>query len=535
MSVGMMLSLLTSDESNGSFLTSSSPTNATFQLSFPSLHVPDVNFSQANEVPMTSLIPTFMNGAYSHESKQLGLLQERAKLLEGQVMKLSIENTTLKMAFQCLAGAVGLCDLDPSQVDGTAFLQASTSPKPKLEPAPATPTNYLLVRFWDREDWDKYLESPEGQTSKRGTMGFLEDKDSNPPSREMAKAIRKLLRGGWVELVYKDLAPLSWGKLSASARQFIHNLMESSFPDFKLANNGWKLDYLASTTYPAWRKGTLDDNRKWKPKKGKGLKTEDDDNDNEDDSMDEVGMKRKALVIKSEAGPGKRLKVSARGAYSGRRPDTVPLNSFSLPPRSSTPVPSFESSDGTADDSESPSSSDVPCDMQRDPDGVTSSVISIDPLAVLALAASKARGTPPIPALDHPQESSSSSSGSIETPLKATPNLELEHAILLAAMSVSPSMPATVNNSVGASASKSTKGGGKAKMQPGPAKNGRNLCAHRWRKQVQSSGSMEEFQNYYNGLTSVQRIMMQAYDNEAIALAASNTWDTKIICNGALH
>ncbi|KAI5995916.1 hypothetical protein EDD15DRAFT_2420965 [Pisolithus albus] len=515
MSVGMMSSLLTSDESNGSFLTSSSPTNPTFQPSFPSLHVPDVNFSQANEVPMTSF-PTFMNGAYSHESKQLGLLQERAKLLEGQVMKLSIENTTLKTAFQCLAGAVGLRDLDPSQVDGTAFLQASTSPKPKPEPAPATPTNYPLVRFWDREDWDKYLESPEGQTSKRGTMGFLEDKDGNPPSREMAKAIRKLLHGGWVELVYKDLAPPSWGKLSASARQFIHNLMESSFPDFKLANNGWKLDYLASTTYPAWQKGTLDDNGKWKPKKGKGLKTEDDDNDNEDDSMDEVGMKRKALVIKSEAGPGKRLK----GEHT------------SPPPRSSTPVPSFESSDGTADDSESPSSSDVPCDMQRDPDGVTSSVVSIDPLAVLALAASKARGTPPIPALDHPQESSSSSSGSIETPLKATPNLELEHAILPAAMSVSPSMPATVNNSVGASASKSTKGGGKAKMRPGPAKNGRNLCAHRWCKQVQSSGSTEEFQNYYNGLTSAQRI---AYDNEAIALAASNTWDTKIICNGALH
>ncbi|KAI5994181.1 hypothetical protein EDD15DRAFT_2435236 [Pisolithus albus] len=360
-------------------------------------------------------------------------------------------------------------------------------------------------------------------------MGFLEDKDGNPPSRETAKAIRKLLRGGWVELVHKDVAPPSWGKLSASARRFIHNLMESSFPDFKLTNNGWKLDYLASTTYPAWRKGTLDDNGKWKQKKGKEVKIEDDDNDNDndDDSTDEVGMKRKPLAVKWEGGSGKRLK--GEHTEGGNQTPSRSTTSAS-PPRSSAPAPSFESSDSTADDSESPSS-DVPCDMQCDPDCVTSNVVSIDPLAILALAASKARDTPPIPALDHPQESSSSSSGSIETPLKTTPILELEHAILPAATSIS-SMPATVNNSVGVPTSKSTKGGGKAKMRPGPTKNGRNLCAHRWRKQVQSSGSTEEFQNYYNGLTSAQR---KAYDDEATALATTNNWDTKSICNGALY
>lgn len=319
---------------------------------------------------MTSF-PTFMNGAYSHESKQVTVLQ-------GHVMKLTVENNTLRMAFQYLASAVGLRDLDPCHVDSTTFPQASTSPKPKAEVAPPTPNDFPSIRFWDREDWEKYLESPEGQTSKRGTMGFLEDKDGNPPSRETAKAIRKLLRGGWVELVHRELAPPSWGRLSASARQFIHSLMESSYPDFKLANNGWKLDYLASTTYPAWRKGTLDDNGKWKQKKGKGLKIEDDDNDNEDDSTDEVGMKRKALVIKSEAGPGKRLKGEHTvGGDQTPSPSTASVQ----PPRSSTPATSFESSDGTADDSEGPSSSsDVLCDMQRDPDGITSNVVSIDPL-----------------------------------------------------------------------------------------------------------------------------------------------------------
>ncbi|KIM62273.1 hypothetical protein SCLCIDRAFT_120100, partial [Scleroderma citrinum Foug A] len=149
---------------------------------------------------------------------------------------------------------------------------------------------------------------------KRGTMGYLEDKDSKAPSVEKAKAICKLLHGGWVELVHWELAPPSWGRLSASARQFIHNLMESTFQDFKFANNGWKLNYLASTTYPAWWKGKLDENGRWKPKKGNDVKMEDNDDDgngdDEDDSTDEVGMKWKALAkFKSEGpGPEKRFK-----------------------------------------------------------------------------------------------------------------------------------------------------------------------------------------------------------------------------------
>ncbi|KAI6011870.1 hypothetical protein BKA83DRAFT_4131316 [Pisolithus microcarpus] len=121
--------------------------NTTFQPSFPLPQAPDVHFSQANEVLMTSF-PTFMNGAYSHESKQLSLLQEHAKLLEGQVMKLTIENTTLRTAFQCLAGAISLCNMDSCQVNGTTFPPASVSPKSKMELLPM-PTNYLSIQFWD--------------------------------------------------------------------------------------------------------------------------------------------------------------------------------------------------------------------------------------------------------------------------------------------------------------------------------------------------------------------------------------------------
>ncbi|KAI6011235.1 hypothetical protein BKA83DRAFT_4502797 [Pisolithus microcarpus] len=525
----IMSSLLTPNESNGLLLASSSPTSTTFQPSFPLPHVPDVNFSQGNEMAMTSF-PTFMNGAYGHESKQLSLLQECAKLLEGQIVKLTVENNTLKTAFQCLAGAVGLRDVDPCQVDGTTFPQATASLKSKVELAPPTPTDYPSIRFWDREDWDKYLESPEGQTSKRGTMGYLEDKDGNPPSRETAKAIRKLLRGGWVELVHRELAPPSWGRLSASARQFIHGLMESTYPHFKFANNGWKLDYLASNTYPAWRKGKLDDSGRWKQKKGKGVKMEeDDDNDEDDDSSDEIGRKRKAWAFKSEeAGPEKWFK----GNHEVEDDNTVSTSTTSLsPPASDTSASSFEPC--TEDVMIPPHPDSLCASTERDTDQHGgNAIIPIDPLAALALAASKVRDIPPLPLLDTSQESPSGCTSSNDATLNTKPILELQYAVLPAVTPTPSMIPAKVDSAPVVSANQSAKGGGKAKMRLGPAKNGRNLCAHRWRKQVQSSGSTEEFQKYYNGLTAAQRM---EYDNEAIALATSSTWDAKSICNGTLY
>ncbi|KAI5991400.1 hypothetical protein EDD15DRAFT_2197400 [Pisolithus albus] len=436
--------------------------------------------------------------------------------------------------------------------------------------------------------------------------------------------------------------------------------MESTYPHFKFANNGWKLDYLASNTYPAWRKGKLDDNSKWKQKKGKGCKVEEDDdnNNNNNNSSDEVGMKCKALALKlEESAPGKWFKERGTEQHG------------------------------------------------------SNAIIPIDPLAALALAASKARDIPLPPLSDTLQESRSSSMGSNDAMLNTNPILELQHAILPAAMPTPSTIPTKVDNapvvgrglppakpapatpnpapsgpkvdrttqhvthleaevaalqaeirslneklykyiasheaccqrndSSSTSSSEaatdhddnpptiepphppfellmqrpdgatvpdgnpppwltsvlsridlppsytgalyspglladylprgatdvlklhfcnsppfcltvtpdsfillspgplptglagySAKGGSKAKMRPGPAKNGRNLCAHRWCKQVQSSGSTEEFQKYYNSLTATQRM---EYDNEAIALATSSTWDTKSICNGTLY
>ncbi|KAI6094305.1 hypothetical protein EDD16DRAFT_1524376 [Pisolithus croceorrhizus] len=267
----------------------------------------DQNFTQANDMLMTSF-PTFMNGTYSHESKQINLLQvHKAPRRRGG------EAYSGKWYSQDSIPVFGRCCMDPCKVNGKSFSQA-VSLKAKEQLALLTPSNYPSVHFWDCKDWDKYLELPEGQTSKQGMMGYLEDRDGSPPSCKTAKAVCKT--------------------------------------------------HLQSS-------------------------------------------------------------------------------------------------------------------------------------ATLAVAASKAQDILSLPLLDTSQESLLSSRAN-----------EMH---------------------------KSTKGSGKMKMHPGLTKNGCNLCAHHWHKQVQSGRSTEEFQQYYNGLSAEQQKIMQAYDDEATALTTSNNWDTKNICNRTLH
>lgn len=69
------------------------------------------------------------------------------------------------------------------------------------------------------------------------------------------------------------------------------------------------------------------------------------------------------------------------------------------------------------------------------------------------------------------------------------------------------------------------------KMRPSPTKNGRNLCALRWLKQLKVVGTTEEFCAYYGNLTPEQR---KGYEEEAAALVATDTW-TKAVSEGRLY
>ncbi|KAI6029524.1 hypothetical protein BKA83DRAFT_101402, partial [Pisolithus microcarpus] len=107
-----------------------------------------------------------------------------------------------------------------------------------------------------QQDYEEWLDTPEALISSNGNYGSL--------PADTLKAICKAVHAGWTELVNCNMAPKTWGEASASTCQTFHRILECDFPLFKLAENGWKLEYLCTKTYSAWSKHDLDDNSCWK-------------------------------------------------------------------------------------------------------------------------------------------------------------------------------------------------------------------------------------------------------------------------------
>jgi hypothetical protein len=201
--------------------------------------------------------------------------------------------------FEHLMSAVQLSKPDPFQLHDSKLVGPAShgSSRPTHE-------QYPKIRFWSQDNFIEWLDTASSQTTDRGKIPYLEDENRDPVREKTVKAIRKLLRGGWSELLNRKLAPQSWGKATASARQLIHTLVENAYPLFKFADDGWKLDYLATTLYPSWRRNSLDgDNQKSRD----SVKKEDDDaNDDDDDDNDnnnsnnQTGKKRKCSTTSVE-------------------------------------------------------------------------------------------------------------------------------------------------------------------------------------------------------------------------------------------
>lgn len=75
----------------------------------------------------------------------------------------------------------------------------------------------------------------------------------------------------------------------------------------------------------------------------------------------------------------------------------------------------------------------------------------------------------------------------------------------------------------------------KKKMRPGATKNARNLCALRWLKQVNTSGTTDEFRVYWDSLTAKHH---EDYRLEAECLEREGKWtkpSDPAVCNSKMH
>ncbi|KAG1822409.1 hypothetical protein EV424DRAFT_1554308 [Suillus variegatus] len=497
----------------------------------------------------------FQQGAYMHENQAL---RERCGILEAQVTKLSIERDTIQAMFHQLASSVRLDEaVESLGSKGTHLSLAAPCTSNTKRPTRET---HPKVKFWNQDAFLDWAERASAQGLHRGKIPYLEGENGELVPEATVKAIRKTLRGGWSELVNRQLAPKSWGKLSSTGNQFIHSLMEKSYPLFTLANNGWKLDYLCKSSYSAWRRNHLDDNGNWKSRKD-GNDDSDDDSD-DGDSSDAKGKKRKKVKRSKSEVPEKKLKFTPDVSIPPSLPPTPSIPPAVLPSPVLSPsldLLDSESASIPTTDGDTAEPSHTIIEESLESASVTPTIVIAEPSHPIEESESPTTLPSPITVSSHPAGDPLEEKENIPPPQPptATPapiKITVSNPIsLLALAAAGVKIPLLPSDSVpmqappvptekvsvpsdGANSNlqkgKAAKAGSKSsKMRPSPTKNGRNLCALRWLKQIKIGGTTEEFCAYYGDLTLEQR---KGYDEEAAALVATDTW-TKAVSEGRLY
>ncbi|KAG0694272.1 hypothetical protein DFH29DRAFT_880830 [Suillus ampliporus] len=500
--------------------------------------LPEDPFESGNSHGQYIPQPAFHQGAYIHDRQQVMVLQDRCKMLELEVVKLTTECDSIKEMFERLASSTRrLQQADPLQLNTPLI---SISPTDSKCPSHTTHPN---VRFWEQIDFQKWCDTPAGQgrSSSPVNLVYLEDENGRTISSRTIKAIWRVLHGGWSELVTCKITPHSWGKLSASGRQLIHNFMEHEFPLFKLANNGWKLDHLATMTYPAWRRNNLDINGDWKS--GGNIKKEDDNDDIDNECAESDGegtnaRKRKQVAesVKCEGGKKKRKTAPALVSPSPALTSLSPALASTSPALAST-SPALAST-SPALISTSPTLVSLPLPLAS-----PLSPLASPPLPLASLSPALTSMLPliqPIVTVDAPAPPNAVSNADKENippesqPIPAPKPVRITIVNPLSTLALSPALEcevqkATVNSNPAEPMSKPKKA--KGKMRPSQTRNGRNLCAHRWLKQIKTNGTTDEFGVYYMSLAENQRT---AYDKEVTDLVAADKWD-KTIGQGRMY
>ncbi|KAG0693991.1 hypothetical protein DFH29DRAFT_881021 [Suillus ampliporus] len=468
-------------------------------LSSGHMPLPDIGDPYITPTTNSDPIPMGALGAYMHDNQQLQALREHCKALEMQILKVTAEHDTVILtfdsaAFQTLANAVHIPVTDPLQ-----FAGKPTPISPKCDPHCPNAQTHPKVHFWNKSDYLDWLDSLEATSSDHGKLPFLEDKIGNPISEAIVEAICKSLRGAWSELATHNLAPSSWGKLTASGTQLVNSIMESAHPIFKLAHNGWKLDFLATSSYSSWQRNHLDDFNNYR----KAKRSDDNDDGNENEKPSSSKGKKQQYHVKHEA-PMKKMKASSSTPEVWSLPEGL-----SSSPHLQTPSQELQCID------------EPPQNLVQVLEEASEAIPEIAAPPVLAPDVVPAPRSPfkqQVPARLSPTRSLEDKENTptipAPKPIKVV-NPLVALAVAAAQINFPPLPPISesaltnTSDSTKALTSKAPKTGGKAKMRPSPTRNG--WC--------------------YADLMPDQ---CKKYDDEATELVADNAW-TKGVCEGLLY
>ncbi|KAI5990767.1 hypothetical protein EDD15DRAFT_2369542 [Pisolithus albus] len=265
--------------------------------------------------------------------------------------------------------------------------------------------------------------------------------------------------------------------------------METAFPFLKFAENGWKLEYICTRSYPAWSKRYLDESGSLKRTTCDTIKEEAVDEAEEDFQDQKFSGKKRKSHTEMDRSHNKKPKVETSSAVNPPNATRVP--EVTQPAR--LPEEITETSQqvsATASNKEN-----MPVISE-----VTQPSISYNPMSLLAAAMDKVKMTP--------------------LPSMPEPSIKCDSVLTRAPGTKHPLEPPTDTSK-------------RTKFRPSGTKNGQNLCILRWLKQVNTNGQKEEFRVYYEKtLTATQR---EDYDNEAKQLVKDNGWVKAVIENGKVY
>ena len=144
---------------------------------------------------------------------------------------------------------------------------------------------------------------------------FAEDENGTCLSGFTMRAMNATAREIWQELKKRGKAPKTWlTGTPTSVRNFYRVEMYRRHPELRLCENNWKVDFIASHSYPGWSRRHL---------LGKIVKGEE---SSDDPPISTLPQKRAALTSKSSAHP-KKLKVpTAPKPKAGPKPVTEVLD-----------------------------------------------------------------------------------------------------------------------------------------------------------------------------------------------------------------
>ncbi|KAG6809263.1 hypothetical protein H0H92_000962 [Tricholoma furcatifolium] len=158
---------------------------------------------------------------------------------------------------------------------------SSSSILPSFQTAPvAIPTSrpalqqrkredHPKIRYWHKHEWTAvHQDLKDSGDAKSGAKGrvrqaqgvnvmlrYVENEDGTVVDGYVAKQIRELARRIWQSFADNNMHPTTWGRASQAVMAGYREEMERAFPLLALCDNHWKVDNIATESYPSWYAG----------------------------------------------------------------------------------------------------------------------------------------------------------------------------------------------------------------------------------------------------------------------------------------